>query len=258
MRTRWKRKFWTTCDAALGSRLGPLTRPDEGPSTSQGPLVLPGAARMALGGPAEESGRLRVTLVLPGAALWPWVPGDIPKVVPRLCTAASPPSVPRAEPAPSASLWLRPARAGGRDGAAGEGPALAAAEKGRGEEPGPWSQVAKTVIVFGPHPFGVTWQRAAPAGIVLIKHIFPRSLGVSVGMSEPERGFLLPLGLGSRWISFVPSVVHSVTLWWVMLVENGPDAPRQVGQVRAARGNSSLRGPYSLTLIPSSSNWMCS
>ncbi|KAJ8792413.1 hypothetical protein J1605_019632 [Eschrichtius robustus] len=109
---------------------------------------------MALGGPAEESSRLRVTLVLPGAALWPWVPGDIPKVVPRLCTAASSPGVPRAEPAPSASLWLRPARAGGGDGAAGDGPALAAAEKGRGEEPGPWSQVAKTVIVFGPHPFG--------------------------------------------------------------------------------------------------------
>ena len=54
----------------------------------------------------------------------------------------------------------------------------------------------------------MTWQRAGPAGTVLIKDVSPRSLGVFVWVSEPERGFLWPRGLGSSWTSFVPSVAR--------------------------------------------------
>lgn len=57
------------------------------------------------------------------------------------------------------------------------------------------------------HPFGVAWQRPGPAGIVLIKYIFPRSLGVLVRVSEPEGSFLC-LGLPPDHHLFLQSFIQ--------------------------------------------------
>lgn len=79
---------------------------------------------------------------------------------------------------------------------------------------------------------------------------------------QPERGFLLPLGLGSLLDVVCPfsRSFSDLVVGDAGMVENRPDAPRQVGQVRAARSNCSPGGggPYSLTFMPSCSKWMCS
>lgn len=170
VRTRWRQRCWTTCDAALAPGLPDQARLPPSLGGEQGQLGSPARPRGAGAAGGAPPWRARVPEqaaagpgpacdLLLGAALRPLVRGDVAKGSALLCTAVSQP---------------RDQQNRRRCCSLGRGLSLRGSVADRGvRSPARGHRWRGSMLALGSHPSGVAWQRPGPAGIdLVIKYIY--------------------------------------------------------------------------------------